>query len=216
LGVGTFDYNCFNPSDAACAESEVIDVFRASNDLGNQKQLPQAVAVGSKFGLSYAGSLADIDGETLVTTEAAAEVDEIGVENFQINEPVTTAFFAASSQGQVADLLYVDAATPSELLVWSAQETIEKIKISEGDSVDLAFTLVDKKARLLAGAVESAWTLPDDSTAALAEYQATGLPDRESIKNRVEVTLTGLAAGETELTVTALDLVRTLTIEVSP
>ena len=116
----------------------------------------------------------------------------------------------------MADLLYIDAATPSELLVWSAQETVEKIKISEGDSVDLAFTLVDKDERLLAGAVESAWTLADDSTAALAEYLATGLPDRESIKNRVEITLTGLAAGETELTVTALDFVRTLTIEVTP
>ena len=49
LGVGTFDYNCLIESDAACAESGVIEDFRASNDLGNQKQLPQAVAVGSKL-----------------------------------------------------------------------------------------------------------------------------------------------------------------------
>ncbi|MCH2108680.1 MAG: hypothetical protein MK135_05090 [Polyangiaceae bacterium] len=216
LGVGTFDYNCLIASDAACSESGAIDAFLAANDLGSDKDLPRAVAVGSRFGLSYAGTLSDEQGEVLVTTEAAASEDAIGTEAFQIDAPVSTSFVGTAADGRVVDLIYVEAATPKGLFIWLDQESVDSIELSVGDSLDMTFTLYDEEERLLGGAISSSWQIDDNDIVVLSEYQATGLPTESTIKNKVDITLSGQSAGSTELVVTAGAIERTIRIEVTP
>ena len=222
LGVGTFDYQCVIASDAACISDGVVDAFLAKNDLGGQKEPPQAVAVGARFGLNYAGTLitegpADgLEGISLIATEAAAPIDEIGTEAFEINEPTTTAFVALSAERRVVDFINMTAASPAELLVWENQASVESLKIEQGEKITLAFTLADESGRLLAGAVESSWQVGDASVLSLSDAQGDRSTDESELKNRVEIQVTGKNVGETQLEVQALDLSRSLNIEVLP
>jgi hypothetical protein len=53
VGNGTFKYECVNDGDAACSATSAIDSFRVSEDLGRKGALPDAVAVGGVFSLSF-------------------------------------------------------------------------------------------------------------------------------------------------------------------
>ena len=98
----------------------------------------------------------------------------------------------------------------------AAKTSFESLKIEQGEKITLAFTLADESGRLLAGAVESSWQVGDATVLSLSDAQGDRSTDESELKNRVEIQVTGKNVGETQLEVQALDLSRSLNIEVLP
>lgn len=208
LGQGTFEYVCVNDGDAKCSMTSNIDEFDV-HDLGSPKALPQGVAVGSIFGLRYAGRVRDDGDELLVQVLAASHDDELSPEIFSIAEPAEAAFLAVDSKGRSIDFVVVPAVEATELSVWSEEVELSDLVLSVGDTAGLTVVPRSSDGDLLAGAIPYLWTSSQGSIFSLNDGST-------EVRNEGDCEITAEGQGEAELRIVSGNLVVRVNVEVVP
>ena len=145
MGQGSFTHVCPINGDPVCSETGEIDDFKANSDLGDDDGTPAAVAVGSTFGVVYAGTVRQSGDKLLVVVSAASPIDKLSSGTFRLEQPAESAFIARDNQDRVVDFLVVEAAEAVELSVWQEQEIVSDITVGRFLSSQLTVTPVDKE-----------------------------------------------------------------------
>jgi hypothetical protein len=162
LGNGGFTYECSSTSlDLACKEQ-----------LLNDANVPEAVAVGASFGLQYSGTQPeDSAGREEPVQIVAAAPGRIAATGgtFHFEEPGFAAFLAQSSSGQVADFIHLRAAEVHLLaLVDGLGNPVDDLELDASGAETLEVTPEDAQGTTLAGALEYAWQTSDDDVVDLS------------------------------------------------
>lgn len=207
LGQGTFAYECANDGDAHCASRSEIDEFDA-RDLGPEGSLPRAVAVGSTFGLSYAGRVRDDGDRLLVQVTPAYADDELAEEVFSVAQPTDAAFMAMDGDGRVVDFVVVTVLEATELNVWKDERAISSLSLSVGEALTLPVVPQSDDGTLLSGALRYTWTTTDEDIVSLG--------GADEVLNEGEVEIAAEAEGVAQIRVVSGDLLVQIDVEVTP
>jgi hypothetical protein len=207
LGQGTFTYECVNDGDAHCASRSEIDEFDG-RDLGDSGSMPRAVAVGSTFGLTYAGRVRDDGDRLLVQVEPAYAEDELAAEVFSVGQPTEAAFLAVDSDGRAVDFVVLTVLEATEINLWRDERTVSTLSLTAGQALTLPVVPQSDDGALLAGALSYTWTTTDESVVSLdggAEVLTEG-----------EVEIAGEGEGSAQIRVVSGDLIVRVNVEVLP
>ncbi|MEM6788444.1 MAG: hypothetical protein AAF928_02610 [Myxococcota bacterium] len=209
LGEGRFRYGCAAAGDPACNQTDALDPDRVAGVFGFDQEVPLSVAVGARFGLSFArddGGFNDVVGAGDVVREQGG---------FTILAPSIQGFLAASTrEDQIVDFTHVEAKRTSRIEVWSARRRLTEDPLPLGLGVVrvVAALPVDGLDVPLAGGAPFTWTTTDPAVVAIVprdkEDAEEGDPfdaDEESPFDD-EMELHGLAEGEASVTVARDDV----------
>lgn len=200
LGTGGFNYACTGWGDPVC-ESRFSDAQWHGEPTGIA--MPIAIAVGGRFGVTFASDdPSDFDPRTVAPASAAQlETRTVG---YQALEPGWAALLARDGAGNVVDITHVQLVEPTRLVVSGLFSTL-----AVGEDVIASGAVRDRDGVTLAGALDYDWQIEDTSIARVVAAQS----DPDSIYDDV-VTVEGVAAGTTTLTVVAGGLTETVTLTV--
>lgn len=193
LGNGQFLYECDLASDVAC------------DDAAELQAIPEAVAVGSRFGASYVSLFGGGKVRVLSAAPQLLEnVDSFG-SIFEAQKPGTSALLAQQGDDFV-DFVHVRLAEVASVRVNALDpiaEQLDTLAIAEGLTRTLRAQPLDDKGAILAGGLPCNWTVEDSAVARIA-----------TDSNDNQVVIEGVATGVTTATVQLGALEHTLEIEV--
>jgi hypothetical protein len=198
-GAGLFRYECVSHGDPACdgppALSEYFPEFARSY------ALPRAVAVGSRFDVSYvAGSI------TAPSHSASAALlsNEAGV--FYARRPGLVGLMGISTADTVLAWVHLQINEPAGIRL----SGLERRQLEAGTAVPVSAYLVDSRGFALGGAVDFHWTVQGSRVLNLTVGGRNGpgwsLDDQAVLRAE--------QSGVARLTVTALDVELEVEIEV--
>ena len=211
LGAGTFNYVCINPGDAVCSGNNAIDSFLVRRDLGRSGAIPDAIAVGSVFSLDYEGGSFENDIDRIV---AAHRGDELGAEEFSIEQPAEASFLAVKNFDEVEDFVVVVAKEAVVLKIWVDEATPEHVQMQVGETLDVTVASMDEDEHLLGGALPYAWQSMNARVLGLTAPSNTHVVD--ALRNEGDVVLHAKELGASVVRVSSGDLGAELFVEVKP
>lgn len=172
LNNGRFAYQCVDSSDAAC------------DDLAGAAPVPELLAVGGAFDLTYTGESAE--GAPVQLEPASETMISTASGSFKLLRSGVSAVLARSTSGVVADFIHLRGVSIDHLDVAgpSSTKAVTQVQMDTDNEVELQVAPKDDLGTSLAGAFPYAWTTSDATVVAL---------DTRFKKNRV--TLTALKAG---------------------
>lgn len=216
LGMGTFRYNCIEEGDAVCNQTQAVDTFLVSADLGINGEAPAAIAVGARFDLAYFGDVETKDGQLLLVETVPARPDAVTkVGGFVITTPGVHAFLARSPKGIVADFIHVSALEVEDLDVWVDEHRVEAITLPVGSELVLAVVPQNGTGVSLAGALPYRWQVDGDA-AAIDSIGGFGAPTTTVELNDDEIRVYGAAEGTATITVERGDVQKQIQVTVEP
>ena len=217
LGEGYFTYGCVDEGDAVCNITDAVNTAQVDIELGLDGQIPAAVAVGSRFDLSYWGDVSTDDGELLFVEVIPASPTHIRQGGgFVIDDAGTFAFLAHSPKGVVADFTHVTAVEPSRLDLWVDEQKMASLQMDEGRHSHIAVVPNDDTNVALAGALPYIWTSSNEDVLRIDEVETVGTPSAGVEHNDDEVRIVAMAAGNATLTVSAGNLTKAIEITITP
>ena len=216
LGEGVFRYNCVETSDARCNDSESVSSFDTAASLGVDPELPEGIAVGARFDLTYVGDTID-DGEVIIVDVEPARPDLVThAAGFVMEVPGTFAFLARNAPKQrVVDFIHVEALDVAGIDVWSEQLQTTAANLRVGEARVMAAVPVSDAGIPLAGALPMMWESSDASVASISQIGGAADSGEQQI-NVDEIEIVGVAAGTATITVTQGDFTRTVDVTVEP
>ena len=186
LGRGHFVYECVGDSDVQCSSED--DDF------------PQAVAVGSRFGLRFAVS----SGAQPSVISGAPSFAKPTSGAFLVAQAGDFAMLAVNGNREVVDLKHLHGSTIADLRVQSADSLPSTVlRLQAGEERELQVIPVDDLGARLAGALEYEWESSDEDVAKV---------DTLARLSRIRVRV--LRAGTAQLSVSSGALATSLTLEV--
>jgi hypothetical protein len=191
LERGVFFYECDGASDDAFCD-----------DPPYQREFPAAVAVGATFKVDYEpeDETAHVD---LVT--GCLDCMERTADGFVMGSEGRAPLLAENGQGEIYDVLHIEAKAASELVVrvdaeaWPDGELV----LMDDTMHDLQATPRAADGTELGGALDYSWAVADESV-----VQLTSSSDRNDVE------LLAVAPGTTTVTVTSGELQFELTVSV--
>lgn len=194
LSNGGFAYRCTSEGDPTCDDP---------NWGYDQVMLPDRLAVGSRFGVTYNGRAEEsTDGAGYAVTVVPASpyiVERSGTEML-VKAPGHVALLGVSA-GHVADFVHVHAVTPTALRVQVNGALLNQVALPAGNTATLRATLADAQGAELGGSVTYTWSSSD--AAVLLAGSSYGDND---------ATLTAMAPGIATVNVSALGLSRDISV----
>lgn len=201
LSNGGFTYRCTSAGDPTCDDPDW--------HYENQSRLPDALAVGSRFGVEYQGRSATTEeGATYAVAVVPAStylVERSGTE-LVVKAPGHVALLGMAN-GRVADFVHVRAAEPVALVLEQSDAAVEGTTLTAGSAITLRATLADADGRLLGGGATYSWTSSDEGVLLVGASYGDN-----------DATLTAVAPGVVTVNVSVLGLTRAfpVIVEVAP
>lgn len=187
LSNGAFTYICTTGTDASC-----------ESGLSWPMLLPNAVAVGSQFDLTYSGETPKtedgIEFQVRIVPASPTMVETLNGTGFRVLLPGDAAFLGRGANGVVADFVHVHVAAIDRIGVDTTGSVVTAVELSESTDVSLTARPIDENGQTLGGGLQYAWSTSDDTVVGVS---SSGLDNR--------ATLTGNAAGTATVSVTAGD-----------
>jgi hypothetical protein len=193
LGNGVFRYACDDVSDWVCDSGEA-----------NTTTLPDVIAVGSRFRLSFDPSA---EGSATVTTGSPEFLEKLSTDTFEAKKNGTVSVIAKRGE-VVLDFLHLRLSSADTVRVdrTDATETqLIGLSLAAGETVSLRAFAMDDANDTLAGALGCAWSSSDDTVVK---------PASDVKDNQVEIR--GEGAGNATLSVSLGDQSHDLSITVTP
>jgi hypothetical protein len=216
LGEGVFRYSCIEDGDARCNETNAVSSIEVSTSLGVDTEVPEAIAVGARFDLTYLGDTTT-NNELLVVDVEPARTDLVThASGFVIEVPGQFAFLARNgAKRRVVDFIHLDAVAADHVAVWHAQQRVESIELTAMQEQEVAVMPFSEDDIPLAGAFATEWTTSDDTVVAIAGLSSSSTPS-DKLLNADEVRLVAVSEGTATLTVAQGDLSAEVAITVGP
>jgi hypothetical protein len=146
LGNGRFVYGCFNETDTACADGG--------------SDLPKLLAVGGRFELRFALESGPQPSVIAPGFDFVRRIDG----GFQVRAPGQFALLAVNGNREVIDIKHLLAAEIAEVRVQRRGDLpAASLRLSPGEAVELSAAPFDATGAELAGALEYAWSSPDEA-----------------------------------------------------
>lgn len=187
LGVGKFRHVCTASGDFVCADTFGEDDF---ND--EQRRLPDAVAVGSEFGIELLGKVGGSADRSSLLVEAVRRADEPYPQRFVIRQPAEAVFVASKSSGDVYDYVVVRAREAVAMQAVLEGEPLTELSLKVGESVILSAVPLDAAGASLGGALSYFWSVGDDS---VVEREREHAVSPKNHGDGGDVRLTGVSPG---------------------
>lgn len=177
LGVGNFVYKCVSVTDTACADGGVTPAV-----------LPQAVAVGGRFDMTFAVRSGPLP--LVISPSATAMRRDSGA--FEVLQAGTFSLLAVTGNSEVIDIMHMRGEPVAEVRVQQANELpVSRLTLSPGQMVAVAAVPFDAQGRQLGGALAYQWRSADER-----HLTVETLPNLSSVRVRA------VAAGTTTLLLT--------------
>lgn len=145
LGNGRFVYDCFNQTDAACEDG--------------RGDLPKLLAVGGRFELRFAVESGAQPSVIAPSFDFVRRIDG----GFQVRAPGQFALLAVNGNREVIDLKHLLAAEIAEVRVQRRGDLpTASLQLSPGEAVELTAAPFDAAGAELGGALDYAWSSPDE------------------------------------------------------
>lgn len=186
LGNGLFSYGCDSDSDPVC-------------DTGDGAHtMPKAVAVGSRFSVTYTPTSTAEDPQGSATVEPASKELLVQTEtfgkSFKAIKPGLGALLARRGQ-TIVDLIHLRLGAVDHVQIdatrsgdSTTKEGISELVLGSGETAVLRATPVDEADELLGGALACAWTSDDSAVAKVT-----------TIATDNQITVEGGSAGTTTM-----------------
>jgi hypothetical protein len=146
LGNGLFVYDCFNTTDTACADGG--------------SDLPKLLAVGARFELRFAVESGPQPSVIAPDFEFVRRIDG----GFQVRAPGQFALLAVNGNREVIDIKHLLAAEIAEVRVQRRGDLpTASLRLSPGEAVELSAAPFDATGAELGGALDYAWSSPDEA-----------------------------------------------------
>jgi hypothetical protein len=200
LSHGGFSYRCTSEGDPTC---DVPDWEYAL------AELPDTLAVGSRFGIEYSGQSAETEsGASYAVTvvPASTYMAERSGSELVVKAPGHVALLAVAA-GSVADFVHIRAASPTVIVLEESGAAVVAPTLAAGSSTSLRATLADADGQLLGGGASYTWTSSDEAVLLVGSSYGDN-----------DATWTAVAPGVATVSVSALGLTRDfpVIVEVAP
>lgn len=196
LSNGSFAYVCTTNTDVHCQGSAFPSNL-----------LPNAVAVGSQFNMTYTGETPrtedGIEFQVRVVPVSPSMVESVNGSGFRIVSPGEAAFLGRGANGVVADFIHVHAAVVDRIGMISSNEDVTSVDVDASAEVSVTANPIDEDGQTLGGGLSYTWTSTDDSVASVT---SSGLDNH--------ATITGNTAGTAMISVTSGDAAATVSVTV--
>lgn len=200
LGNGVFSYSCDGPADPMC------------DDGGQSHAMPKAVAVGSRFSVTFTPVGEGVGSATVepASKELLVETETLG-SSFKALKPGVAALLARRGD-TVVDLVHVRISAVEAVHFDLADEggdamqidSITQLSVVAGGSAVVRAVSTNDSGEALAGALSCKWTTADDGLLSIASG--------DSGDDRIQID--ALGSGSTSLHVDLGDLGADLPIEI--
>jgi hypothetical protein len=198
LGVGKFSYQCVEAGDSLCS-----DTFGEADFSDATRNLPSAIAVGSKFALSFLGEVNKSGDGPSVELIAATPDDQPFAGKFTIDSPRQAAFLALNSSDEVVDYVLVEAQEAVRLEIIEGDEPVQQLTLKVGETVIISAMPLNQANDRLGGALPYFWSF-NDADFVLLEREHRVTPSNFSDGN--DLRLTGQKPGQELLRVSSGEL----------
>jgi hypothetical protein len=177
LGVGNFVYQCVGVTDTACT--------------GDAAVLPQALAVGSRFNMTFAVR----SGASPLVISPATDIVRREDGAFMVLQSGVFPLLAVTGSNEVVDIKHLQAAAIAEVRVQKPKELpVASLTLSPGDAVTLSAVPFDVRGVQLGGGLVYGWRSSDDarlSIETLPQLNAVRVRARAAGRATLMVDVTG-------------------------
>jgi len=170
LGEGNFVYRCLGVNDSACASGTAL--------------LPQVLAVGGRFDMSFAVS----SGPAPAVISPASELVRRDNGAFEVLKAGQFALLAVTGNSEVIDIKHLAAAPIAEVRVQRDKELpVARLALAPGEAVTLGAVPLDAWGVTLGGALTYTWR-----SSSSAQVSVESLPQLNKV--RIRANAAGAAA----------------------
>ncbi len=187
------------------------DTFGDEDFVPAVRNLPKAVAVGSKFFLSFVGEVNKSGDGPNVEMQAASQGDQPVAEKFTIDQPRQAAFLAIKSSDEVVDYVIVKAQEAVDLRIEFENEPLDVFALSVGETVTVSAIPLNRKGESLGGSLPYFWSSNNSEVVSLEREHAISVTN---FTDGNDVRLTALKPGRELLTASTGVLAAQIEIQV--
>ncbi len=173
------------------------DTFGDEDFVPAVRNLPKAVAVGSKFFLSFIGEVNKSGDGPNVEMMAVSQGDQPVAEKFTIDRPRQAAFLALKSSDEVVDYVVVEAQEAAALRIEFENKPLDVLALSVGETVTISAIPLNHNGEELGGSLPYFWSSNNSEIVSLEREHAISV---NNFTDGNDVRLTALKLGRELLT----------------